>query len=85
MNGMACKFNFKSLDSVNPDLIAQYTGPLPDIMSGILEMSKESSEFFKLADEMKIIFTLRDDAYMYIDIKMPGFADYLDYLGETFD
>jgi len=86
LNGLEMKWNLAGAHTLHPKHTRDMMGPALEMMQSLCEMVKadEMEDMFSLANGIKMYFLLRDDIYLYMDVKLPGFSDMIAHMRENF-
>lgn len=78
-NSVDFRIDTEGVDAFTPGSQGNLNSFAWEGLTGNRDMFQELSAFRTLASEMKMVFLLKDDTYLQLEMKMPGVQKYIEY------
>jgi len=78
-NSVNFSVNTEGLDALHPDSAKMLNDVAYEALTENQDMFAELSAFRTLTSEMKMVFLLKDDTYLQLEVKLPGMQQYIEY------
>lgn len=82
LNQVQFRVNVDGLEALTEETATNMKSMAWEALTENLDMFAELSAFKSLTNEMKLVFLLKDDTYLQLEVKMPGMEKYIEYFAQ---